>query len=358
MIFNPFYKEKLENLNIKLDVSNKTCTCNDVYHKEIVNKICIFFEEYNKLKNEISKLWEPAGEWLNYNDEKSFFYSKLNNENIKESEEYLKSFWRNKLGLIVKEYAKFEDVISENKEIKDAFINSIGRNYLIWKDLYNQPDSKLKLTNFVGNPWGCIINDEFVTPKATRFHSNAMQIKNIISDITQPVIAEIGGGYGGLAYYLIKEIDNCKYFNFDLPETLVLSAYHLFLNFPDKRIYLSCDNKLTDEIINNYDIFLLTNNLIENMPDKTIDIFFNSFSLSEMLPETNKAYLEQIERTTKHYFLHNNMDRKGVINRGFERIPASEYPIDKNKYILLNKNYDLFHSHFGDYKEFLYKIKS
>ena len=50
------------------------------------------------------------------------------------------------------------------------------------------------------------------------------------------------------------------------------------------------------------------------------------------------------------------MDRKGVINRGFERIPASEYPIDKHKFVLLSKNYDLFHGHFGDYKEFLYKI--
>jgi hypothetical protein len=76
-----------------------------------------------------------------------------------------------------------------------------------------------------------------------------------------------------------------------------------------------------------------------------------------MMPESNKAYLDEIGRLTKGYFLHNNMDRKGVINRGFERIPSSSYPIDVEKFILLSKSFDPFHAHFGDYKEFLYKLK-
>ena len=102
---------------------------------------------------------------------------------------------------------------------------------------------------------------------------------------------------------------------------------------------------------------LLPNYLIEEFPSSSVDVFFNSFSLSEMPPETMQAYLGEIHRLSLHFFLHNNMDRLGVINRGFERTPASQFPIDSNKFTLIAKNYDLFHSHFGDYKEFLYGLK-
>jgi hypothetical protein len=56
----------------------------------------------------------------------------------------------------------------------------------------------------------------------------------------------------------------------------------------------------------------------------------------------------------KRLFLHNNMDRRGVVNRGHERIPASEYPIDPTIWKRVYRRFDLFHGHEGDYREFLY----
>ena len=70
---------------------------------------------------------------------------------------------------------------------------------------------------------------------------------------------------------------------------------------------------------------------------------------------TSSEYIEQIQKICRRYFLHNNMDRKGVINRGFESTPGSEYTIDHKVFKLVYKHFDLFHGHDGDYKEFLYR---
>ena len=70
-------------------------------------------------------------------------------------------------------------------------------------------------------------------------------------------------------------------------------------------------------------------------------------------------YLKRIAIATRHYFLHNNMDRGGVVNEGHERTPGSRYPFPEAAFKLLYKHYDLFQQKHsgrdGDYREFLYQ---
>lgn len=47
----------------------------------------------------------------------------------------------------------------------------------------------------------------------------------------EPVILEIGGGFGGLAYLLKKLLPGAQYYIVDLPETLLLSAIYLSILF-------------------------------------------------------------------------------------------------------------------------------
>ena len=84
------------------------------------------------------------------------------------------------------------------------------------------------------------------------------------------------------------------------------------------------------------------------------DVVVNTFSLSEMPWETLGATLGEMTRVCGGYLLHHNMDRRGVVNRGSERTPASAFPIDEGKLRLLHKGFDLFHGREGDYREFLY----
>jgi hypothetical protein len=63
-----------------------------------------------------------------------------------------------------------------------------------------------------------------------------------------------------------------------------------------------------------------------------------------------------------NYFLHNNMDRAGVINEGHERTPGSKFPFLDGTFKLLYKHYDLFQQKHsgrdGDYREFPYERTS
>ena len=232
-----FYEERLDNLKVTLDLKECPSDMNDGDHQKLVERLAFFYQNMIKDQKEVKTVWQPAGEWKNYNEEKGFFYDTLLNNDISGASNYLLNFWRNRLGLIVKEYAKFEDV-SENKQpVTDAFLRSIGRNFLIWQDMYQKEAEDLKIFKNIGNPWGCQINGTLVTPKAIRFHSNMMQIKNLLSQCNGKRVGEIGGGYGGLAAYMLHHIEGVKYVDFDLPETLTLAAYQLLMNFPKKKFF-------------------------------------------------------------------------------------------------------------------------
>lgn len=322
---------------------------------ELINELCDAYLYWKtESKNEMNRFWVGGGEWENYNQERSFFYDEVLKRNSPFVETNLCNFWRNELGAIVKEYAKFPELMAGQK--KDFFIESVSRNIKSWLQLYNQDPSKLYINHGVGNPWGLSDGKGLIPSKSARFHHNATQIATLLKKISHPVIGEVGGGYGGLCEFLSREIPKFTYINFDLPETLLISAYYLKSVFKDKKVfvYSAKNSDLSD--LQQYDIVLLPCYLIDSVKPKSIDLFFNSFSLSEMPPQVNAAYLERIQKITKSYFLHNNMDRKGVVNRGHERIPSSEYPLDEKHFTLLYKSFDQFHGFSGDYKEFLYQI--
>jgi hypothetical protein len=185
-------------------------------------------------------------------------------------------------------------------------------------------------------------------------------VADLTLGIEWPVIGEIGGGYGGLAYFLLRDIPEAKYVNFDLPETLVLMAYYLSCSLPEKRLYLYEGGAVNwPELLDNFDIILFPHWAIDLLPENSVDVFVNSFSLSEMRPETVNYYVNKVTDTCRNFFLHNNMDRAGVVNEGFERVPASTYPIDYSKFRRIYVRYDMYQTRHsgrdGDYREFLFQ---
>ncbi len=322
---------------------------------EIIARICKMYQRLKADDQNINPLYKAGGEWDNYINERKTFYDDLLNDNIEGAHKILSNFWRNKLGPIVKEYAKFEQIQNNETEFIDRFVNRVSKNYLIWKELYDSNLDELKVPN-IGNYWGLEIEGHVVVPKATRYHAHAQQVKNLTTDVDHPVFAEIGGGYCGLANFMLRDIPNLTYIDFDLPETLVIGAYYIMSAYPDKKILLYGEyDSINDVRVEDYDCMFLPNFELPNFHHNTVDVFYNSFSLSEMPKPTSTEYISHIQNVCRRYFLHNNMDRKGVINRGFERTPASEYVIDKNVFKLVYKQFDLFHGHDGDYKEFLYQ---
>ncbi|MEC9092970.1 MAG: putative sugar O-methyltransferase [Planctomycetota bacterium] len=324
-------------------------------HRLVVQRVIQFFQKMKQDQPRASSVYQPGGEWAHYLSERQEFYDRLLEGDEDYCQEKLNNFWRNELGPIVKEYAKYEQLVNQESEFVDRFQQNISRNYLIWKEIYEGNIAVLEAPQ-VGNPWGYMIEGKLVLPKATRFHAIAKQVMDLTQDVDHALVAEIGGGYGGAPYYLLRDRPQVTYVDFDLPETLVIAAYYLLCCFPERDLFLYGEDETPDEKnLSQYAAVLLPNFELPKLGDATVDVFFNSFSFSEVPYESLVEYLAQVQRVVKSYFLHNNMDRQGVVNRGFKRIPASEYPLDSRAFKRLYKQFDLFHGKDGDYREFLYQ---
>ncbi len=116
-------------------------------------------------------------------------------------------------------------------------------------------------------------------------------------------IWEIGAGYGGLARILKSYITNSCHIILDLPETLVYASYFIAYNFPDKKIaYLSNIIDRLDsfnELIDEYDFILIPPWVSRYIPDSSIDLVIDTYSMAEMSKSYAKYYLEHIDRTLK-----------------------------------------------------------
>lgn len=322
---------------------------------EVMQRISKMYQKLKKDDKAIPALYQAGGEWDHYINERAVFYNALLEDNYEEAQSILANFWRNLLSPIVKEYAKYDQIMNNETEFIDRFVTRVSKNYLVWKELFKADVKELRVPN-VGNQWGLQIEGELVVPKACRYHAHCQQVKNLTVDIEGPVFAEIGAGYCGMANYMLRDIPGLTYVDFDLPETLVIGAYYIMSAHPDKKVLLYGEYEDLSKVnIKDYDAIFLANFELPNFPANSVDVFYNSFSLSEMPKATSTEYLKQVAKICRQYFLHNNMDRKGVINRGFERTPASEFAIDEKVFKNIYKQFDLFHGHDGDYKEFLYE---
>jgi hypothetical protein len=156
----------------------------------------------------------------------------------------------------------------------------------------------------IGNPAGVLFNGSVVPIDTLRHAYHATEVARLLRGVERPLIAEIGGGLGGQALQTISQRADARYVIFDLPEVGVLSSYLLLTAFPDKAIRLFGEARVTDE----FDIAVMPHFAVEELADRSVDLFYNSCSFSEMDAAAAAAYLAVIERACRRYFLHDNHD--------------------------------------------------
>jgi putative sugar O-methyltransferase len=316
---------------------------------------------YRMIKADQSRqpeIYQPAGEWREHVALRMPHYAAFYDSSCERLSALLGNFWRNELGVLVKQYAGYPQLQADGAA-RERYAQLMAYDLMIWTHLLNADVSELAMPE-VGHPWGYLWQQTLIGSKAMRYHVLATQLQDMTREIARPVVAELGAGYGGLAYYLMRGNEARVYVDFDLPETLMVAAYYLRSALPHRRVYLHHGGAVDwNRLLGDYDVMLVPNWLIGALPVDSVDAFVNTFSLSEMTYPVIGHYVRCITAATRHYFLHNNMDRAGVLNQGHERIPASRYPVPELEFKLLYKRYDLFQQkHYGrdgDYREYLYQ---
>lgn len=310
---------------------------------EILSRIRTAYLLAKKDQKDAPAEYQVGGEWLpiltrNWNE--------FNSKNF--SEDQLSNLFRNKLSLGLITHSTYEDLARASKNKKKEFILKLLRDFELWKDLTGCTDSSILESPSIGNPFGYQINETLILPDACRHHYYSSRVCELLRTENAPVVAEIGGGYGGFAHYLLRD-EAFKYVNYDIPEILILSSFYLMHAFPNKRFKLYGES---DEIC---DIELLPNFMLKNIERNSIDLFFNTASLSEMNLETINEYLKHISRSCRKYFFHIN-SVESIFGMGAHyEISANDFPIDQESFKLLYRHKELFGGGGDRYQEFLYE---
>lgn len=334
-------------------LENRTTTGDS--HSSAAASASSWFRTLKRAQQSVDRVYLPGGEWAVYLSSRTQQYHELH-EGGPAAEQLLSNFWRNELGPIVSQYSYFEDLAGGHAGKVHRFVDRMTYDHVIWRSLAIGPVDELELP-VAGNPWGLSIDNTLVSPQSHRFHAQSRRILDITSDADHPVILELGGGFGGMAAMLLRLAHrSITYVNADLPETAAIAAYYLLATQPNVKVKLHEPGDSTYRV-QDYDIVLMMNSELSTLNTRP-DLFLNAFSLSEMPVDVIGHYLAAVQELRPRYILHNNVDRRGVVNRGFHRTPGSEFPISPQLYKLIGKTFDLFQGHTGDYREFLYERRS
>jgi putative sugar O-methyltransferase len=183
-----------------------------------------------------------------------------------------------------------------------------------------------------GNPIAIKINDRLISQDLCNSYLEYSYLKNSLgAERFERIktIAEIGSGYGRLAYQ-IKQLHSGaakKLILIDLPPALMVAQWYFKKCFPNESIEWAADYKTPEEIkaaLSRSSVLFLLPHQIELLEEKSIDLFINISSLQEMTREQINHYYELINKKanlfyTKQWLSWENPEDKMLV-------PAVIYP--------------------------------
>ena len=317
-------------------------------------------EAYLKAKETyktVPKAYKPSPMWRSFLTLRQPLIEAMNNRDEEATTKLLSNLFRSSITAYTTFLRFWDAVRDDDQDGIDDLIAWGEYEIKAWK-FYSDKDYKFDelVLPQIGNPYGYTVNGIRILPATPRYHYYSQKIKALLHGIDNPLVAEIGGGVGLMAYFLTRD-SHIKYVEFDLPEVLATSQYYLMSAFPDKKFLLYGEQPV-DEInsclINQYDYILMPHFELPKLADGIVDVFHNCHSLSEMDRETIDEYIKHIARTTNGYFYHENSGYGLVKVVGeFDENSATQFNVPEDKFVRLY----MMKSIWGEtvYYEYLYK---
>jgi putative sugar O-methyltransferase len=192
-------------------------------------------------------------------------------------------------------------------------IKDVHRSFYLSHVLYRldywmaQTDGRFRLRDLsgpgIGNPFGVLIDGIHISVGSEYAHYCAHRIDSLL-DSDHATVAEIGGGFGGMSYYLLRDRAKVTYLDFDMPESIALSSYYLLKSFPNLKFLLYGEGELTKGAIAKADVVLMPVFELATMPAGSVDVTFSSHAMSDLCPGSLAEYLANIDRMTRNCFLY------------------------------------------------------
>jgi hypothetical protein len=228
----------------------------------------------------------------------------------------------------------------------------------LYKKIYGLSSLEdLKHDELLHHPWSKQTEIFRTYPDSPRHAHFARQIIEI-SD-TAKIGVEIGGGYGGMIYFLFKFGFKSKIINCDLLETLLIAYVFLSLNGVSVELCLT-HGQFLDAINKGAHVILITPNIFDSLSSiSEIEFVFNSRSFSEMSASQSSYYLGEVSNTLKPTFVISENAEELLFpdsDRHVEKI-QDELANDLRGYVLVSKARTYFIGGSGRYTTRIYSHK-
>lgn len=313
--------------------------------KALVRRI---FEAYKRMKRDESgtrSLYRPSSFWKEQLKEGySHIVRSYQENNLEPLHFFLSNFgtW--------KDYTGIEHSLFIRNHTKSALKRFYLQNHVfltqlkLWKWFYNgqRPLSFLSYPRH-GNQAGAFIQNHFIGLSSFFTDIHGSMLAELLNGRSKPVLAELGGGYGKLAHFILRNFSDFAYIDFDLPETLCVASYYLMKAFPEKKALLYGEEPYIASQHDKFDLIFMPSWEIEKVGRETVDLFINKNSLGEMTKEAVMNYVYYMTSAAEYFFHMNHDGNRLKFESSVAGALGREYPVPKNEFTLLFRYPDLAH---------------
>lgn len=166
-------------------------------------------------------------------------------------------------------------------------------------DILKLIDKKFEKPITFPNPfsgeYGLLTLRGIITPRDTQAIYQAWRMKQLVKDIANPRVLEIGAGLGRTAYYA-RQLGILDYTIVDIPFTSLSSGHFLIQTLGPENVLLFGEENSTSDINQSAKVFPPTY-FLEG--EHSFDLILNADSLTEMDPAEARYYLNKIGTSTK-----------------------------------------------------------
>ncbi len=151
--------------------------------------------------------------------------------------------------------------------------------------------------------FGHLIEGQLVNIDTLKFYEAIIAMEragflDFVRNEASPVIAEVGGGWGGLAYQIKNLFPKVSYVIVDFPEVFLFSATYLLTLFPDATsLFVSDDMEITTLDLRQYDFIFIPQHLFSSKWNFAATLAINTVSFQEMTSGQVRSYAEKLSES-------------------------------------------------------------
>jgi hypothetical protein len=276
---------------------------------ELVRNLGAIFLEMKKQQAAVIPAYLPAPTWASILDsEWSAARAAIEIDDAPAFEKFLRNFFRNGgISGLWGDRRMFDIFANESPWSGIQRLSLFIRQFETWRrevptgsiDDLDEPR--------VGNPWGYEMDGRLIVEPSLEYHAQAQRIRDLVADVEHPVVLEIGGGFGGLARQIFRQIPGVRYIGLDLPENVVIQSWYLKRSRPDLRIAINQPEEANNLDHGNFDAAILPNWELPKLQLNRLNVVVNVRSFGEMNQSTLQAYFSEIVRLRPDWIFHENL---------------------------------------------------